>query len=474
MKILRMIQIKNNINQFKYFIMKDLRILFAGTVVLFLSFSLSAQVIKSGALKVGASKVDISPQAELFTGEGSINYAGVHDPMFVRTIVMDNGSVKSALITFDTQGVPGESELVNAVAAELGTKTENLILNSTHDHNAVNIRNNPSTLSPKLKNYYELVKAATLKSVREAVAKLQPASVGFGTGKAYINTNRDQKLGEGYHMGYNPTGPSDKTVAVVSFNSLSGEPIAIYYNYPIHAVVMYRATTKDGKQEISGDLPGYTSRYVEDHFKGAVSLYTMGAAGDQNPIFMATYNQDGPDVTDEGVGGYAILDVLSRRLGEEIVRVTKAIKNTSSDAKIWGKETSITVPGRKRANPPVPGVPTQGYLAPKDIPMIDGDPVTIPLHLLMINDIALAGVSGEVFTEIGMHLKEQSLFDRTMMVTFLPNGAGYIPTDAAYLMPSEKAQINRIKPGYVEPALINAFVEMMNEYIYPEIKISGK
>lgn len=83
----------------------------------------------------------------------------------------------------------------------------------------------------------------------------------------------------------------------------------------------------------------------------------------------------------------------------------------------------------------------------------------------MLNDIAMAGVSGEVFTEIGMHLKDQSIFDRTMMVTFLPNGAGYIPTDAAYLMPSEKAQTNRIKPGYAEPALIDAFLRMMNEYI---------
>jgi hypothetical protein len=446
-------------------IMKNRRILLTVTVFSFLCLSLSAQVIKSGVLRVGASKADISPQMDLFTGENALNYAGVHDTMYVRVIVMDNGLVKSALITFDTQGVPGGEELVTLVATQLGTKQENLILNSTHDHNAINIRTSPSTLTPPLKKYYEFVKATTLKAVKDANAMLQPARVGYATGKAYINTNRDQKLGEGYHMGYNPEGPSDKTVAVVNFTSLSGDPIAIYYNYPVHAVVMYRATTKNGKPEITGDLPGYTSKYVENHFKGAVALYTMGAAGDQNPIFMATYNQDGPDVIDEGVGGYAILDVLSRRLGEEIVRVTKSIKNTASEVRIWGKETTIKVPGRKRESPPVPGVPTQGYLAPGNIPMIDGDPVTIPLHLLMLDDIALAGVSGEVFTEIGQHLKEQSLFDRTMMVTFLPNGAGYIPTDEAYLMPSEKAQINRIKPGYVEPALINAFLQLMNEYL---------
>ena len=156
---------------------------------------------------------------------------------------------------------------------------------------------------------------------------------------------------------------------------------------------------------------------------------------------------------------------MSRRLGEEIVRVTKSIKNTTSDVKIWAKQTTITVPGRKREFPPDPSVPRQGYLAPRYIAMIDGDPVTVPLHLLMINDIAMTGVSAEVFTEIGLHMKEQSLFDRTMMVTVMTNKVGYLPTDAAYLMPSEKAVSNEIKPGYVEPALINAFLQMMNEYI---------
>jgi hypothetical protein len=125
----------------------------------------------------------------------------------------------------------------------------------------------------------------------------------------------------------------------------------------------------------------------------------------------------------------------------------------------------VTCPGQKRANPPQPGMPAAGYGAPSDVKMVDGDPVNIPLSLLMINDIALAGVSGEVFTEIGIHLKRDSLFDRTVMVTQTPNGIGYIPTDAAYLLPSEKAVGNRIKPGCAEPAIINGFLEMMRDFL---------
>ena len=90
--------------------------------------------------------------------------------------------------------------------------------------------------------------------------------------------------------------------------------------------------------------------------------------------------------------------------------------------------------------------------------------MTIPLQLLMLNDIALAGVAGQLFTEIGMHVKDQSLFDRTMVITALaPAGAGDIPTDEAFLMPANRAVGNRLKPGCAEAAIINSFNEMTQE-----------
>ena len=97
--------------------------------------------------------------------------------------------------------------------------------------------------------------------------------------------------------------------------------------------------------------------------------------------------------------------------------------------------------------------------------MKDGNSVNIPLTLLMVNDIAVAGVSGEVFTEIGEHLKRDSLFDHTMMVTLLPNGIGYIPTDKAYLLPSEKAVGNQLKPGCAEPAIVGGFRSLETQYL---------
>lgn len=420
-----------------------------------------AQNLQSGTLRAGAAKKTMNPPTEMLqSGPEFRRFSGVHDNLYARTIVIDNGLSRVAMVSLDISKAPGGALFIKEIAEATGIKEEYLYISATHDHNTIQVPSDDNS-----SEYYTIIKEAVVGSIKEAESKLQEAQVGYAEGKAYVNTNRDEKIGEGYHMGYVPEGVSDKTVTVVSFTSMTGEPIAIYANYPVHGVVMYRATTKDGLPEITGDLPGATSNYVEDRLNGAITLWTSGAAGDQNPLFMATYNQDHPDVFDEGPGGYAILDVQARRLGEEIVRLTKSIKNTSSKVKIWGKKTTVTCPGRERKYPRDPNVPRGGYLAPSKIEMVDGDPVTIPLHLLMINDIALSGVSAEVFTEIGMHLKEQSIFDRTMMVTVMANSIGYVPTDAAYLMPSEKAISNVLKPGCAEPTMINAFLELMDEYL---------
>lgn len=63
----------------------------------------------------------------------------------------------------------------------------------------------------------------------------------------------------------------------------------------------------------------------------------------------------------------------------------------------------------------------------------DADPVEIRLSVLLVNNIAIAGVSGELFTLVGQRVKEESPYAATMVVTHC-NGsaAGYLPDDEAF------------------------------------------
>lgn len=359
------------------------------------------------------------------------------------------------------------AEIVRAVSEELKVPVSHLSISSTHDHSTPTFGGGGARKDYDPAPYLAFMLKGVVEAARQANAHLQPARIGFGTGKAYVNTNRDEKIGDSYKMGYAPEGPSDKTVAVMLVTNAAGEPIAVWSNYAVHGVVMFLSKTRDGSSEITGDLPGATADYVEDRLKNVVELWTSGAAGDQNPLFQSTYNQDAPDVHDEGAAGWALLDVQARRLGEEIVRVARKIQNTTDQAVLWGADTTVTCPGRKRdpSAAPVGTLTTSTTPAVSGAKMVDGDPVNIPLGLIMINDIALADVSGEVFTEISQKLKKESLFDRTAMVTLSRGSLGYIPSENAYLLPSAMAANSRIKPGCAEHEIVEAFVELEKRYL---------
>lgn len=79
----------------------------------------------------------------------------------------------------------------------------------------------------------------------------------------------------------------------------------------------------------------------------------------------------------------------------------------------------------------------------------------------MINDIAIAGVSAEVLTNIASRLKLESPLTKTFMVTHCNGSSGYIPDDAAYDQVSYEITTTRVKRGCAENAIVNGFLEMI-------------
>ena len=428
---------------------------------------------RRGMLRVGAAKADITPPASLFPFTSNApagqparpdfmhtararSFIGVHDPIYVRALVLDNGAVQAAVLTYDLTGIAFADEFSKKVSDATGIPTDLIFMVATHDHSAppAGPRRPGMQADPKSIQFKDIVEKATLDAVRAAKSNLQPARMGFGTGKAYININRDQKVGNRYMLGYNPDGPSEKTVYVLKFESMSGEPIAFLMNYAVHGVVMFSAITKDGGPEVTGDIPGVTSRYVETHYRSQpVALWTSGAAGDQNPIYMAAYNQEMPDRTDLGAAGYALLEVQSRRLGEEVVRVSDGIKADASTVAIWGGKSTATCPGGR-----VIRVPNSD-----EIKWEDADPVELRFQALTINDVALAGLNGEAVSVIGQHMKQASPYAKTIFITHSGSSVGYIPDDASYPKVTFEVTATRMKPGCSENAIVDGLVKLLNK-----------
>ena len=423
---------------------------------------------EQGTLQVGAARVDITPPADAALPMGGYprtqGFQGIHDHIYARAIVLNDGTSYAAIVTWELVFVPTAvwSELSERVAKETGIPVENLILAAVHDHSAPMVGRASGNHS-KTGAYTATVENATIEAIRQAKANLQPARVGIGTGKAYININRRECApGRGCRLGRNPDFPSDKTVAVVKFESMSGKPIALLINYAVHDVVMGPENL-----QVTGDLAGATSRFVEQFYKGAltptargdlgaglelrpeetvggdgvVALWTSGAAGDQNPISLAR----GEDFT--------LVDAFGKTLGEEAIRVARSIRSSPS-VRLRGAQREVSCPGRRAVS---------GQDAGAEPKFMDTNPVNIRLGLLMIGDIAVTGVSGEVLTMIGQRLKNESPFNHTIMVTHANGNAGYIPNDAAYEQLSYEVMSTRFKPGCAEGAIVNGLLDLMDQ-----------
>jgi neutral ceramidase len=420
---------------------------------------------QSATLRVGAAKVDITPAADSLPR----NYLGILDHIHSRAIVIDNGSTTAALITVDAGSAPDNvwQAVAKQLESELGIPAKNVLLTATHSH---------SIPGQPVGPYVEKI----VESVRLAKQRLAPARVGYGTGVSYINVNRniiDPKTRRWWE-GPNYEGPSDKTVAVIKFESLSGEPIAVYYNYAMHGVAAGQLDL------VSGDAPGTTSKYIEDTYDDKiVALWSSGAAGDQNPIyFQQTYDlrdirikdyaKRGLDISNSMPPGGQGLDrkdpqviklmeqqkqmivSMGQFLGEEVMHVMRGMDRMESAIQIDGRFKTVSCPGRDRTNDGRAGFPGEYK---------DAAPVEIRLGLLQLGDIMIGAVNAEVFNPIAQRLKKESPYARTMMATLTDGAArsGYIPHDAGFGMYTFEVLSSRLKPGCAESAIVSGIIDLM-------------
>jgi neutral ceramidase len=423
------------------------------------------QTHRASALKAGAAKVDVTPEANSLPK----SYEGILDRLYSRAIVLENGSTRAALISVDAGGVPDQvwNGVAEQVEKDLGIPARNVLLSATHTHSV------PNQTGP---DYVRKIVA----SVRLAKERLTPARIGYGTGVSYINVNRniiDPKTRRWWE-GPNYDGPSDKTVAVVKFETVTGEPIAVYYNYAMHAVTVGQLDL------VSADAPGTTSKYIEDSLDDKiVALWSSGAAGDQNPIYfqqtfdlrdirIKDYAKKGIDISNAmPPGGQGlnkkdpvVIKLMDQQkqmilsigqfLGEEVLHVMRGMERTESEVEIYGNQKTVNCPGRTRTDTGRAGFPGTYK---------DGDPVDIKLGLLRVGDISIGAVNAEVFNLIAQRLKQESPSARTIMVT-LTNGtarSGYIPNDAAYGMNTFEVVSSRLQPGCAETSIVNGILDLM-------------
>ena len=433
-----------------------------------LALAMPARAAQPNDLRIGAAKVDITPSASAARDLRNVwgtAYTGIHDHIYVRAIVVGDGKSNVALVTMDTSSTPFTLALRQRIEKATGVPAGNIMISATHTHNAPALGAEGRQVGPQAGAFNTIAEDALVEVVRQAKARQQPGRMVVAQGHADLNVNRDEYVGDRWKTGRNPARPSDKTVWVLRFDTAAGEPLAYFVNYGVHALTLGPDNTL-----VTGDFPGSTSRFIETyHQDKVVALWASGAAGDQN-LVSSSWDLDDVlthKVREPGEAGFQLSDAMGRILGEEAIRAAAASTDVSTTANLYAKAIDVSCMGHALDRP--------AFAATGQLKFNDTQPVPLHMDLVMINDVALAGVAAEVVTNIYWHMLQASPLRKTILVSLTNGRTTYIPDDAAYDTPIFEVRSSGYRRGCAEPAIVGGFAGAIRERLSaPAGQLSAK
>jgi neutral ceramidase len=408
---------------------------------------LAALPAVAGDLRAGAARADITNEAGDFPihVEHEKDFVGVHDAVSARALALEDGPRRVVLISLEVTAVPGGAAFARAVAQAIGLPESDVLVFTTHTHGNPLVFYHSDPPVPAHARAIERTRQGAIAAARAALAALQPARLGFARGQGYANINNGEYAGN--HIWFDPEGPNDRTLNVLRIDTAAGRPLAMLVNYPSHGEVMFRSVTKDGGYEVTGDLPGATASLLEQGGVAPVVLWSAAAEADQVPLFKSLQPAMGPlPARDEGAGGWAVLDLLARRLAFSVSQIAGGIV-TAPGAGLTLSRSSVTCPGQRMRPDAASGRITTTPTAA----------VTIPTAYLRLGDVVLAGVGGDVGMQIGGQIRAALPRRQAMVVTQIAGAVGYVLPDSAYAHPGHGVFGSPLAPGCAAPALVADF-----------------
>ena len=368
---------------------------------------------------------------------------GVHDDLHARALVVQRSDTAIAILAASVLFV--DQELVDGIREEVARSTEllgdHILVAATHTHSG-----------PKSGGEYDaFFKDECVRCLVEAWEKRVPGRIGAGvTTVEDVGRNRRR-------LDYGGL-PVDPEVGVLKTEDPDGNLTGLLINYPCHPTTM-----GPHNLQITEDWPCYSIRRIREQVgDGVVVAYVNGAEGDINPGYGSGLSAIGAPIPirtfafAEKIGtrlGLAVLEALPAITTESIVAVRTVSKRVDLPFRTTFPVSLATAESRKTA--------AEQFLAelPEEAPLIQQHQaeigvffagmllncakrfysdewersVSVETQSILIGDTALTSFPGEVFSQIGVAVKQQSPFAKTLIVG-VANGAsgGYLPTAETY------------------------------------------
>lgn len=376
----------------------------------------------AGIFRAAVVKIDITPdQPKMLLGYNARQSTGVHDRIYHRIVVLNDGTTEFCLVSSDICVIsPSEYDhLASLLYQQLGIAPENFWWTLTHTHSApeVGVPGLPEVFMgerykhPVDTDYTHFIEQKIMEGIKQARKQLVKAKLGVGWGHSNANINRraidvNGKAG----LGMNPDGAVDKKIGLIRIDKEDGTPLALISNYAIHGTALGAPNL-----QISGDVPGIVAEYVEEKL-GVPMLFINGAAGNIAPIY-STYPNPGA----------ARLSQFRVLLGDKILEANKSITATTDQVNIFAGKLIIETPRKENLDwPSDMGNYSRSIGNGKNL-------VRLPVGFLKINhDIAIWSLPVELFCEISNEIRDKSPYPYTFYYGYTNGWLGYLPTADAF------------------------------------------
>ncbi|MBX3255970.1 MAG: neutral/alkaline non-lysosomal ceramidase N-terminal domain-containing protein [Chitinophagaceae bacterium] len=371
----------------------------------------------AGIFRAAVVKVDITPnEPKMLLGYNARQSKGVHDHIYHRIVVLDDGITRFVLVSSDICVIsPSEYDHVALLLLRrFGIAPENFWWSLTHTHSApeVGVPGLPEVfMGERYKHpvdtaYTSFVEQKLVEGVEQACKQLEKAKLGAGWGHSNANINRrGMDVNGKASLGMNPDGAVDRKIGLIRIDKEDGSPLVFISNYPIHGTALGAANL-----EISADVPGVVSQYVEEK-AGAPLLFINGAAGNLAPIY-STY----PTVSSAHLSEFKVL------LGDKILEAGRRITATTDKVRLFAGKTTIETPRKENLDWPSDlGNYTRSIGNGKHL-------IKLPARFLKINDdIAMWSLPVELFCEISNEIRDRSPYAYTFYYGYTNGWLGYLP-----------------------------------------------
>jgi len=308
------------------------------------------------------------------------------------------------------------------------------------------------------REYVDQLPSLIAESVTKAYAALGNAKVASSFGREdSLTFNRRFYMTDGT-VGWNPgklnpkiikpAGPIDADVPVIYFSSENDEPLAMYVNYALHLDTV-------GGLLYSADYPYTLGKQLgEVRGREMVTVFSIGCAGNLNHLDVKSPERQKGHGEAARIGTVLAAEVLKAYKKLEPVDATPIQARSRivelpldeinrSDVE-WARKVAATF-GTDDAAPFLDLVKAFKVL---DVSERDGAPLETEVQAIALGDrVAWVGLSGEIFTELGLAIKLASPFQYTIVVELANGSVGYVPNRKTYPEGAYEVISARCGPG---------------------------